>query len=506
MKPIQIVYFILFILGGLLLISYVFPENGIKVTKDFTIEFPTLNELLADSVKQNVDISEIIAQNKVTENETEETKDTIVLPKDKNLKTGFLKDSTVVYYKPVKINPKDVTCKLEFPKNNKAVINSFFKALVDIQNSKKLIRILHYGDSQIEQDRISSFLRYRLQKQFGGSGPGLVTPVQSYGFQLPIVSKYSKGWKRFPGFCRRDPSVKHNRYGVLASFGKYANNTLDSAAIDTTEYYEWLRFEHSPYARSNLKKYSQCRMFYGYNKTPIKINLLINDNVVNSSILQPNNSLQIKRWTFETTPSNFVLEFEGHDSPEVYALALDSYSGVAVDNIPLRGASGFIFTNSNTAVLQAIYRNLNAKLIILQFGGNAAIAESESYAYYEHSIYQQLKKLKRIMPDISIIVMGVADMSKKDKDKYVSMPSVKLIRTALKNAAFKADCAFWDTFKAMGGENSMPSWVFTSPPLAGKDFVHFTLRGSNIIAQMFYKALMLEYNNYLKQLGGKAVK
>ena len=71
-----------------------------------------------------------------------------------------------------------------------------------------------------------------------------------------------------------------------------------------------------------------------------------------------------------------------------------------------------------------------------------------------------------------------------------------MIRNALKNAAFKADCAFWDTYEAMGGENSMPSWVFSDPPLAEKDFTHFTIEGSKIIAQMFYKALMLEYKNY----------
>ncbi|RLD77034.1 MAG: hypothetical protein DRJ07_15315, partial [Bacteroidetes bacterium] len=82
-----------------------------------------------------------------------------------------------------------------------------------------------------------------------------------------------------------------------------------------------------------------------------------------------------------------------------------------------------------------------------------------------------------------------------------SYPNVTLIRDALKKASFKADCAFWDMYEAMGGENSMPSWVFAEPPLAEKDFVHFTVRGSRIIAQMFYRALMLEYNGYVKKQG-----
>jgi hypothetical protein len=44
--------------------------------------------------------------------------------------------------------------------------------------------------------------------------------------------------------------------------------------------------------------------------------------------------------------------------------------------------------------------------------------------------------------------------------------------TGCKKAAFKSGAAFWDMYKAMGGENSMPSWVFAEP--AGIErFVHF---------------------------------
>jgi hypothetical protein len=76
----------------------------------------------------------------------------------------------------------------------------------------------------------------------------------------------------------------------------------------------------------------------------------------------------------------------------------------------------------------------------------------DDYKYYERSFYNQLSKLKRLIPGVSIIVVGIADMSQKDKDQYVSLPNVTLIRDALKKAAFKADCAFWDTYEAMGGE------------------------------------------------------
>ena len=84
------------------------------------------------------------------------------------------------------------------------------------------------------------------------------------------------------------------------------------------------------------------------------------------------------------------------------------------------------------------------------------------------------------------------------------MPYKKLRRLedAQKRAAFRADCAFWDLFEAMGGKNSMPSWVFADPPLAGKDFTHFTITGSRLIGEMFYQALIYEYYVYLQNQHG----
>ena len=44
---------------------------------------------------------------------------------------------------------------------------------------KQPVRIVHIGDSQIEEDRISMIIRRRLQDKFGGGGIGLVPMVQT---------------------------------------------------------------------------------------------------------------------------------------------------------------------------------------------------------------------------------------------------------------------------------------------------------------------------------------
>ena len=496
MKPKYILSFLLFVFSVLLLLSFIFPKEGIKITDSFTIQFPTIDELLNIEETEVVDISEIIKKNQVPENNTKS-----------NLKSVKLSDSSTVFYENKElVNPNQVSRKLEFPSNNKLVLNRFFTELHNLRSNGKLIRILHYGDSQIEADRMTSYIRYKLQGQFGGSGPGLVPAVQPFNYQSPVNIELSETWQRFPGFGRRDTTVKHNRYGALISYSRFSpiikikDDSLDinndRRINETTDYSAWLKINHSKHSFSNVKKYNKCRIFYGYNSKPVDLNIYAGENLLSENVLSPADYLQVKGWQFNSTPAYLKMEFTGKDSPEIYALALDGNRGIAVDNIPLRGSSGTVFSNNDTKLLGAIYRNLNVKLVILQFGGNITPFIKEDYKWYENSFYRQLAKIKRLIPGVSIIVIGPADMSKKEKDQYVSYPNIGMIRDALKKATFKADCAFWDMYEAMGGNNSMPSWVFSEPPLAEKDFTHFTVKGSRIIAQMFYKALMLEYGKF----------
>ncbi len=501
MKPFNILIFILFVFSGMLVLSFVIPKEGLKLTDNWILHFPSVDEILEPDHNKYVDISDIISKNQVL--------DTIEDDANK-LKSAYLKDSSVVYYQPLDIKPGEVTRKLEFPGNNKKVLYPFFEELSSLKLSNKLIRVLHYGDSQIEADRMTSYIRSKLQYQFGGSGPGLIPAIQPYGFLSPVVSESSGDWKRYAGFARRDSMVKHSRYGVLASFSRFSPlpeipdqsdsiQNQDTVFVNKKEYLASLTIKHSPYAVNSVKRYSQARLFYGYNTKPFNLKLFAGEELLSDNMLIPSENMQLKKWKFANTPSYLYLEFKGEDSPDIYAMAIDGNRGVAVDNIALRGSGGIIFTNSSNSLLASIYQKLNVKLVILQFGGNITPHILENYDYYERSFYRQLTTLKRLIPDVSIIVIGLADMSLKEKDIYVSYPNVTLIRDALKKASFKADCAFWDMYEAMGGENSMPSWVFAEPPLAEKDFVHFTVRGSRIIAQMFYRALMLEYNGYVKK-------
>ncbi len=487
MKPVKVLYFVIAVMIFLSIIMFAFPKNGIKINNDFTLHFPTFEEMFMPSKIEYADISKIL-ENQINIDSISE-----IIGIGDSITNDTIKADAQALIKSIN--------RLEFPDGDKSNFYSFCKKLLKLKNSGKLIRIMHYGDSQIEGDRITSFLRYKLQNKFGGSGVGLMPAIQPYDFSFSINQTNSENWDRYTIYGRIDTNVKHKRYGALAAFSRFAPIQNDSVLNDEIIYESWINFQKSRISYSNTKKFKQCRIFYGYNKKPVLAEIYKGENLLKSQNLIANENFNVFSYTFPEYSEEVSIKFKGKDSPNIYGVALDDTKGIAVDNIALRGCAGTIFNKMDRPLLKQMYDNLNVDLLILQFGGNVMPyiddeKESESYGRW---FYSQLATLKRLRPGVSIIVIGPSDMSIKVKDKFVTYELLESVRDALKNATFKAGCAYWDMYEAMGGKNSMPSWVNAKPALAAKDYTHFSTQGSKVVANMFYNAFILEYQEYLNK-------
>ena len=487
MKPFKVLLFLLSVLGSLLVISFFIPQNGISLTGNIKFRFIAFNKIFSLEKIQYANISHII--------ENKEIADTLIDAKKhshENLSSVFSIDSSgVVDDSLIKVSQR-----IEFPGNDSNAIYPFF---LNLLKHEGVIRVLHYGDSQIEGDRISSYIRSKLQAKFGGSGAGLLPVVDAADVGTSVNKNHSENWKRFTLYGNKDSTVHHKKYCILESFSRFAPVRNDSAFKDTCTYYGWVTLNDLD---KSGKKIRRCRVICGNNKRTTNIFFFSSGIFVKSLVVEPDNRLNIAECDFEVPPDQITIKFSGKDSPDVYAISLDDNKGIAVDNIPMRGSSGLDFNYSDLDLLKRSFENLNVKLLILEFGVNIVPNEVDDYGFYENWFYAQLRSLKRIKPDISIIVIGVSDMSKKIGDHYESYSNIEKIRDAQKKAAFRAGCAFWDLYKAMGGKNSMPSWVMAQPPLASTDFTHFNYDGSRIIAKMFYNSLIFEYNKFKRQQAG----
>ncbi len=506
MRPHKILLFLLSVFLVLSLISLIFPVNGIQLGNNFILQFPDIKSIFSTEESKYADISQILKyhQSEIIRDIDEPGADTL-REKDDSLHTiadslqaeikpdSTLNEDTIKQTTPQK-QPGSFRQYLEYPENDKSVLYSFFGHLKNLNQTGELIRILHYGDSQIEGDRITSYIRNELQKQFGGLGIGMFAPVIIKGTNLSMELNLNGGWERYTLQSIKNGNIYHKRLGALMSFGRFAPvNSLENKM-----YSGEINLQKSNITYFRTRQFKQCRVFYGYNQRPFIAEFKYKEKTLDAELVPVSHHLNTFTWNIDGTLDEVTLTFKGEDSPDIYGIALDGISGIAVDNIPLRGSSGVDFTKTDLAFLRSMYQKINAKLIIMQFGVNLVPYIRDDYTYYEKQFYKQLKTLKSLRPDINIIVMGVSDMSRKHLGQLESYPNIKKIRDAQKSAAFKAGCAFWDMYEAMGGENSMPAWVNNNPSLARTDYTHFTWKGSVVISKMFFEALMHDYNEYLK--------
>lgn len=368
-------------------------------------------------------------------------------------------------------------------------LHQFFSRLNSLRSAGKVLRVLHYGDSQIEGDRVTAELRHLMQGKFGGMGPGMMSVVPLMRQHTSFRLNYTGNWNRYsfqPG------ELNHNRLGVLFSLsrftqsGEWTNNDVEVTFS--------LQSRSAGYQAA--RRFRTAKLFFGYHLAPVYVEFSRTGQLIDADIFAPENNLKVMQYTWREPVGNLTIKMIGKNSPDIYAIALDDNRGVAVDNIPLRGSSGLEFTRSDTAFLRKMFGEFNTGMILLQFGVNVVPNIVSDYNYYEISLRRQLQLLKKINPGVPIIVLGVSDMSMMTDGVYRSYPNIELIRDAQKNAAFAAGCGFWDTYEAMGGENSMAAWAFADPPLAQKDFTHFSYQGSRLIGQMFWNALLSEYENF----------
>ncbi|MBN2610229.1 MAG: hypothetical protein JXB00_01595 [Bacteroidales bacterium] len=496
MKPFRILLFLLSVFLVLFAVALYYPERGIRLGKNFSLHFISSDDIFGNDSLQYADISDIINNEALISDSLIST----MAAMESDSGTLALSDTLRANADSLK---KSIT-RIEFPENDSTILYKVFKALRRTKDTGGIVRIMHYGDSQIEGDRMTSLIRNRLQKKFGGHGVGLVPVSHLYDFSFSVTQQTSDNWYRYVQYGNRDTSIKHSRYGPLSVFCMFSPAITDSSSADTATHKAWIDFSESSYAYQNTKSFSQCRVFYGHNSEPFLYEILLNNERYDADIAVPSKSVKELQWKFNSPQKNLRLVFSGRTSPEIYGIALDPLRGVVVDNIAMRGCPGVFFSTSDKDVLKAMFKKLDVKLFLLQFGGNVVPNIVDDYSYYEKWFYRQLTTIKEVCPGAAIIVIGLSDMSVKEKNRYVTYPNLEKVRDALKSAAFRAGAGFWDMYRAMGGYNSMPSWVFADPPLAVKDFVHFNPRGAVIISQMFYNAFIFEYNRYENLVQKKA--
>jgi len=485
------------ILAVNLLLGFVvvfFPSEGISIGDNAKLKFVSLDELNGTStqVSEEIDLENILKGISLSENTEEDSLGTSLAKKGR-IDTTQKTDTKEI---PFQRN-------IQFPPQNANALKTLIHAL-KYESKSKTVRILHYGDSQLEGDRITDYVRNRMQLRFGGEGPGIVLPKEpaASSRRAAFVSE-SKNFKKKAIYVR-GATAENGMYGIGGSSfeisGAYSTFSAwmqDSASganfTNEKQATAYISIKNGQSGYDIARHYSRATLLY-HSDQPFQVNLRA-DNYVNDYVLNP--AYSIGKYTWSISPQKSItLSFTKGKFPTVYGVALDGARGVAVDNFAMRGSSALGFDKINKGHYSRQLNEMNVRCVIMQYGINVVPNVRSDYSYYKNILVRQLNSIKAAYPGVSIIVIGPSDMSKNNGGQKVSYSNIPLIRDAMKEAAFETGSCFWDLYEAMGGKNSMVAWV--NKGLAQKDYTHFSFKGAKYVGEMFFEAVMQEIDKEIE--------
>ena len=219
---------------------------------------------------------------------------------------------------------------------------------------------MYYGDSQIEGDRMTSYLRQALRKGHGGTGPGLLLPLMPVMYTKSVWVRSSSNWKKYNYLSYRSGEISHRDFGPFMAICRYLPEGKKSSRIEKA----YVRIRPSNIADSSSSEYDDLRIFYGKVTDLVKVAVKIRDDKLRSfrthctwqtDFMKPDVILDRAK--------EITIEFEGVVSPDIYGISIESQTGIIVDNIPQRGSAGLEFTMVGRIIFQRPMRILKPDLV-----------------------------------------------------------------------------------------------------------------------------------------------
>lgn len=365
---------------------------------------------------------------------------------------------------------------------NAGHLEDFFERLyqLKITNDQK-INIVHIGDSHIQADYLTSIVRRNFHRYFGNAGRGLIVPLSVAGTNEPnnFKTASNKTWESkrcvFPQqplpigiggvtIASRDPDSNLEiwmndlwldySFNALTLFYEKDANSFDFSIRDTSGKELGVMNSNSPESGVN---YSQVNWEKGINAV-----------------------------TIQSVRSN-----TSQNRAIIYGAVLEnSMSGVLYHTIGVNGAK-FIHYNAAEHFIEQTAA-LKPDLFIISLGTNEAI----DYPYLDKNFPSHIDKLVSALrsnnPGAKFILVTPQDVYRR---KNKPNPGIMIIRNQIIQYAVENGLAFYDMFRAMGGENSAQAWRQST--LLRPDGVHLTKDGYEYQGDLFFQALLKGYNLYV---------
>ncbi len=382
---------------------------------------------------------------------------------------------------PLKPIPLDL--KTHLPQINVALnrilypssLDPFFLKLLTLKTSSSgKVNIVHIGDSHIQADFLSGYLRTTLQSFFGDAGRGLVFPYKIARTNGPsdIFSHSNNDWIQ--------KSIMHS--GITASAGicGYVIQTIDIGAGIQIRLAE---------TGSNKNSFSRLKLF-------------LDSSLASSwSVRTANNTY------FVAPPNASTFSYRGlsldQNSRELLLgsspnATLKSFYGVSLENdqpgilyhsIGVNGARFELFNKANLFWKQL--PALEADLFIVSLGTNEAQGLGADEKNFTKSLTNFIENIKKGSPSACILLTTAPDSYK----GMAPNATLRNLNQYIYSYCLNQNLPVWDLYRVANGFGSSTGWYKCG--MMAKDKLHFTAKGYRLQGQLLFNALANAYDEFL---------
>ena len=334
------------------------------------------------------------------------------------------------------------------------------------------INVVHIGGSHIQAGTFSGQIRSRLQTLNGemNAGWGFMFPYRISRTNTPFgyYIRFSGNWLG----CRNVERKKTSTLGV----GGISAITHSSQADLTIHLEEENKLDY---------RFNNVKIFYENPGENYSI-------AVDSSLLKNRTDgdgfteFELKGHV-DSLKISFQKDGEGEGSFTLFGITTESApNGFLYHSIGINGATVPAFLRCQ--LFEKQLAQLKPDLVILGLGINDAYTRRFSQVQFEENYSELIRIIRKSSPETAIILTT-------NNDSYLYRRYINKNGDKVKESMFSLAQQFhtgvWDMYSVMGGLNSVVLWGKNN--LAQRDRVHFTREGYLLLGDLFFTALMQNY-------------
>jgi lysophospholipase L1-like esterase len=365
--------------------------------------------------------------------------------------------------------------------------------LTELKQPGAITRAGQWGDSVLGGDGLTHALRQRLQARFGDAGHGFhALSKYSVGYVHHGVRFEDRGgWRSCEIIFKCRPDARYGYAGV------HSSSTGGGESIWRTN------------GRGFGDKASRFELWYAQGPDGGRFQVKIDEGaprVINTRAAAPRDAVEV--FALEDGPHLFQVRAIGEGTARGYGVVLERDGpGVVWDELSLIGSFTQRLDYQEPEHIGWQLRRRNIDLMVFIFGGNDVQREygdlKTKMTPYENEYNRVIAKFRAGRPEASCLVMSLIDHGARVENAVRTRSIVPRLVAAQRRVAEAQGCAFFDTFRAMGGENSIGRWFQARPQLAAPDFSHPTAAGQAVIATLMYRAMMKRYAEFRERMTGE---